>query len=174
MSAKTKKTADIAGKTLQREQWVPAPMACVSTNLRMAARATSRLYEKALAPLELTVAQYGILSGIARSGEVATMELASQLCLERTTLYRALAVLERRALVAPRPGQGREQILSLTPAGLELREAALPRWRKVQQMLVEEFGENWEEFLNQIRHACKIAEDKLDERDKKPNKIRSE
>lgn len=173
MLANNKKTPDFTGKVSKKEPWVPAPIACVSTNLRMAARATSRLYEKALAPLDLTVAQYGILSGIARSGEIATMELSAQLCLERTTLYRALAVLERRALVATRPGQGREQVLSLTRAGLALRDAALPRWGKVQQMLVEEFGENWEEFLNQIRHACKIAEEKLDERDKKPSKTRT-
>lgn len=124
------------------------PIICVSTNLRMVARATTRLYDKALAPVGLGVTQYAILASIFRAGEIATMDLASRLCLERTTLYRALAVLERRSLITSRPGHGREQFLSLTPSGAALREAAFCEWGKVQKMFLDEFGEGWDDLLN--------------------------
>ena len=139
------------------------PPACAATNLRMAARATTRLYDKALAPVGLTVTQYAILNNVAKFGEVATMSLASWLCLERTTLYRALAVLERRSLITSRCGHGREHILSLTPSGSALRDAALFHFNKVQTIFVEEFGEGWDEFLNKLGRARQIAADRLEQ-----------
>lgn len=160
MPAKNPRPADVTG-TPQNTIAALGPIPCASTSLRMAARATTRLYDKALAPVGLTVTQYAILASIFRAGEIATMDLASRLCLERTTLYRALAVLERRALIASRPGHGREQFLSLTPSGAKLREAALGEWNKVQQMFLEAFGEGWNDLLNQIRRAQKIAEQQL-------------
>lgn len=139
------------------------PILCASTNLRMAARATTRLYDKALAPVGLTVTQYAILSSVFGAGEIATMELASTLCLERTTLYRALAVLERRSLVASRPGHGREQLLSLTPSGAALREVAFSVWNRVQKMFLAEFGNGWDNLLEQTRRVRIVAEHQLDE-----------
>lgn len=127
----------------------------------MAARATPRLYDQALAPMELTVTQYAILSHIFRVGEIPSMQLASRLCLERTTLYRALAVLERRDLIAVRPGHGREQLLSLTQSGANLREVAFVEWNKVQQRFIAAFGEGWQELLTQVSRARDIAESQL-------------
>lgn len=160
MPAKNPSLADVKNVPDKRVSAL-GPIPCASTNLRMAARATTRLYDKALAPVGLTVTQYAILASIFRAGEIATMDLAARLCLERTTLYRALAVLERRALIAVRPGHGREQFLSLTPAGTKLREGAFGAWNKVQQMFLEAFGEGWNDLLNQIRRAQKIAEQQL-------------
>lgn len=137
---------------------VPGPIICVSTNLRMAARATTRLYDRALVPVGLNVTQYAILASIFRAGEIATMDLASKLCLERTTLYRALAVLERRSLIASRPGRGREQFLSLTPSGAALREVAFCEWNKVQKMFLNEFGTGWDDLFNQVCRVRAIAE----------------
>src|SRR5256885_6483488 len=38
--------------------------------------------------------------------------------MERTTLYRALKILQRKGLVRSRPGKGREQLLVLTKSGV--------------------------------------------------------
>lgn len=162
MPAKNPRPAD-AKNVVAKVPSVCEPISCASTNLRMAARATTRLYDKAFAPVGLTVTQYAILASIFRFGEIATMDLASRLCLERTTLYRALAVLEKRDLIASRPGHGREQFLSLTSSGTALRETAFCAWSKVQQMFLEEFGEGWNDLLIQLRRAREIAERQLDD-----------
>lgn len=162
MPAKKHRPAD-APAIAENEPLVLEPIICVSTNLRMAARATTRLYDKALAPVGLNVTQYAILNNIFKAGEIATMNLASRLCLERTTLYRALSILEKRSLIALRPGHGREQLLSLTQAGIELREIAFCEWSKVQKMFVEAFGEEWKDLLNQVRKVQKIVELQLGE-----------
>lgn len=162
MPAKNKEPADVKCAA-ENMLSTAGPVLCASTNLRMAARATTRLYDKALAPVELTVTQYAILSSIFRAGEIATMDLASRLCLERTTLYRALAVLERRSLLVSRPGHGREQFLSLTPSGTRLRALAFKEWNKVQQTFLDEFGEGWDDFLNQVRRVRQIAERQIED-----------
>lgn len=161
MPAKKTSSADAKSSSVNGPSEL-GPIICVSTNLRMAARAASRLYDKALMPVGLSVTQYAILASIFRAGEIATMDLASRLCLERTTLYRALAVLERRSLIASRPGHGREQFLSLTPSGAALREVAFSEWSKVQKMFLDEFGEGWDDLLNQVRRARLIAERQFD------------
>lgn len=160
MAKKRNASGNMTAET--QDPLILAPLICVPANLRMAARASTRLYDKALAPLGLNITQYSILSVIARVDEVPTMTLAGRLSLERTALYRALAILERRGLIKTRAGRGREQLLSLTDSGIELREAALPVWQHVQDAFVEAFGDEWPAFLDQIRHACEVAENSID------------
>lgn len=132
---------------------------CAATNLRMASRAAGRAYDRALAPLALTTTQYAILANIGRLETVATMDLAGILSLERTALYRALAVLERRDLVAHVPGKGREQVLSLTEEGKRLRTEARQLWQQVQDNFIAAFGADWQTFLTIADRARRIAEE---------------
>ncbi|WP_164871775.1 MarR family winged helix-turn-helix transcriptional regulator [Solirhodobacter olei] len=128
----------------------------------MAARATGRLYDRALAPFDLNAMQFAILNNIGRRGAVPTMDLAEMLSLERTTLYRALSVLQRRNLIATEPGHGREQILSLTDSGQSLRKDAGAAWEEVQENFVSAFGSEWEILLGHLRRARVIAEENAD------------
>ena len=132
---------------------------CACTNLKMAARATGRLYDRALAPINLNAMQFAILNNIGKRGSILTMELAPMLSLERTTLYRALAILQRRGLVEARSGRGKEQLLSLTDEGQGLREQAMVLWQEIQEKFVAHFGNDWEAFLNHLRQARAFSED---------------
>lgn len=132
---------------------------CAANNLRVAARAATRIYDHALAPMELTTTQYAILVNVDRKGTVPSMQLAGTLSLERTTLYRALAVLERRDLISHQAGRGREQILSLTPAGQSLLVQAKQAWQKVQDNFTSAFGPDWPLFLAMTDRARRIAEE---------------
>lgn len=131
---------------------------CAGTNLKIAARATGRLYDRALAPFDLNTMQYAILGNVARAGSLPTMTLAARLSIERTALYRALAVLERRALIRAEPGRGRERILSLTDAGEDLRARAKEAWAVTQDGFVAAFGDQWETFLTMLDRARAISE----------------
>lgn len=131
---------------------------CAGTNLKIAARTTGRLYDRALAPFDLNTMQYAILANIARAGSLPTMALSDRLSIERTALYRALAVLERRGLIRTEAGRGREQILSLTDAGDALRLRAKAAWAVTQQAFVNAFGEDWPTFLGMLDRARAISE----------------
>ena len=123
----------------------------------MAARSVGRLYDEALAPAELNSTQYAILANIHRSGKLPTVALANLLNLERTTLYRALAILERRGFVRSKPGKGREQIVSLTRAGEAKRAEAEPLWKKAQHGFMRSFGSDWPELLDLLRKAQSLS-----------------
>lgn len=141
------------------DQISPTGILCAATNLRIASRAAGRAYDRALAPLDLTTTQYSILSNITRRGRVPSMELAGVLSLERTALYRALAVLERRGLITHEPGRGREQILSLTAEGAALHARAKLLWHEVQDGFTAAFGPDWQTFLAMTDRARRIAEE---------------
>jgi DNA-binding MarR family transcriptional regulator len=131
---------------------------CACTNLKIAARATGRLYDRALAPFDINTMQYAILANVARAGSMPTMALAAKLSIERTALYRALAVLEKRGLIRTEPGRGREHILSLTEDGMAVRLRAKDAWAITQDAFVEAFGEDWPAFLGMLDRVRTISE----------------
>ena len=134
------------------------PIQCACTNLKMAARSVGRLYDEALVPTGLNSSQYAILANIRRQGKVPKMELARLLMMDRTTLYRAVAVLEKRQLVASRrAGSGREETLSLTPEGATLAVEAEVRWEVAQERFVRAFGGDWPQLLGLLRRAQETA-----------------
>lgn len=119
---------------------------CMATRSRIAARALSRAYDDALRPVDLKVTQFAVLVGAALSGGGKTItELADALGLERSSLSRNLAPLERRGLVALGPEtQHRARHVDITPDGRALIDAATPLWRRVQDDLKERLGDGWE------------------------------
>ncbi len=108
--------------------------------LRKAARVFGRVYDEALAGHDLTTAQFAILRHIARGEPLALSRLAEQLEMDRSSLYRALAPLEKRGWVLVVAGRGRSKCASLTEAGRTVLHAAEPAWGKIQRQVEEEAG----------------------------------
>lgn len=108
--------------------------ACVAQALRRAARKVTRRYEAALRPAGLTMGQFTILAALARPEAVALTALADQLGMDRTTLTRDLAPLERRGLVASSPSRKdrRVRAIGLTKDGRARLAEATPLWRRAQ------------------------------------------
>ncbi len=127
------------------------PSACVCNNLKAAARASGRAYDAALAPHGINVTQYAILSNADRYGPVPQMRLAEHLEMERTTLYRALAILEKRELLKlTSTSPGPTKSVSLTPAGKALLEAARADWEPLQERFVQAFGADGLQQLSEL------------------------
>ena len=133
----------------------PEVIHCACTNLKIASRRVGRVYDAALASLTLNSIQYSILVNIGRRDRVLTIALAELLGMERTTLYRAVAILERRGLVRSEPvGKGRTLQLQLTNAGRALATQAKEAWQGVQNRFVRQFGiGRWAKFLNELHEA---------------------
>lgn len=111
---------------------------CYCLAARRNARAVTRLYEKKLRPHGLRATQFSLLAGLALKGPTPMSELAELLGLERTTLTRSAALLERSGWVATvRSEDARERPLRLTRAGRRKLENAFPAWKAAQDLASE-------------------------------------
>ena len=116
-----------------REQTRTSPT-CLCTNLRRTARAISSIYDAALAPAGIKITQFSLLRAIERCEPIAISDLAEEVVLDRTTLARNLAPLERERLVTLTSGDDqRVTEVRLTRKGRERIEAALPLWAATQE-----------------------------------------
>jgi DNA-binding MarR family transcriptional regulator len=109
---------------------------CHCLAARRHARAVTRLFEAKLRPHGLRATQFSVLAALALKGPTPVKALAGFLGLERTTLTRVGAVLERHGWVAIAPSDDtRKRPLRLTGAGRRRLEAAFPAWKAAQDLV---------------------------------------
>ena len=113
---------------------------CRCLAARRRAREITRLFEEKLRPHGLRATQFSILAALALKGPAPVGDLAEVLGLERTTLTRSAALLERNGWAgAGRSDDGREHPLRLTPAGRRKLEGAFPAWKEAQELAGRKF-----------------------------------
>ncbi len=117
---------------------------CVCLGVQRAARGLARRYDEALVPAGMTSGQFAILSALLRDDPVPLTELAGLLGLERTTLTRNLAPLEAAGLALSTPTSDRRvRALTLTNAGRDRLESALPLWHAAQADSARRLDAGW-------------------------------
>src|SRR5687767_2067873 len=88
---------------------------CTYFNVRKASRALAQVFDEALRPCRLRGTQFSLLVALAGSEGATVNKLADYLQMDRTTLTRNVAPLERDGLVKSAEGEdGRERRLHLT------------------------------------------------------------
>lgn len=95
-------------------------------------------------PAGLTMSQFAVLNHFARRGGAQSpLDLARAMQVSKGTMTNTLHKLEAKGLIAiaPNPADGRGKQVSLTEAGLALRQAALAALRPDLESLLAEFGE---------------------------------
>ena len=132
---------------------------CTARNLRAATRAVSGLFDDAMRPTGLRVSQFGVLVALALAEEATVSRLASLLQLDRTTMTRNLAPLERQGLVASAAGDdARNRHLHLTDEGRATLAQALTIWERVQARVVKGLGDaRWKGLLRDLAAASSLA-----------------
>ena len=134
-------------------------MPCASTALRKASRAVGRLYDAALEPVGLGANQLSILRTIDRMDGPLLSRLSERMVMDRTSLYRALAPMERDGWLRIEPAGGRSKRVTLTPTGREVSERAAAAWDRVQGEFVGAIGlERWEAFASTLRELTRTAQ----------------
>ncbi|WP_305986288.1 MarR family winged helix-turn-helix transcriptional regulator [Roseibium sp. MMSF_3544] len=130
---------------------------CVLDNSRKAARAVSRYYNRLARQVGMTSGQFSVLVAIRQMRERTTAELADRLSMERTTLVRNVALLERDGLVVSALAKdGKAKCYSVTDRGEALLQEALPLWRKAQKDVETLLGR--EEFLKTINALQRLSQ----------------
>jgi DNA-binding MarR family transcriptional regulator len=127
-------------------------LSCACANLRRAARVMTRLYDAALRPSGLSVAQFTLLQALNTAPGMSQKQLASLLEVDSTTLTRTLQPLRRAGWLRSTPGDDRREVhLALTAAGKRAYGRALPYWERAQDGFVRALGrESW----NRLMELC--------------------
>lgn len=117
------------------------PTVCVCNKLRRSARIVSTLYDEALAPSGLSVAQFSLLRMLQRAGPSSLSDFAQATCYDRTTLNRTLGALEEKGLIRSEAGEDRRsRIVSVTDAATQAMRRAQPHWEEAQARIEAALG----------------------------------
>lgn len=107
---------------------------CYCGSIRQASRVVTQMYDQALKPAGLKVTQFGILRLLAAYPGMTTGAMADALVMDSTTLTRTLKIIHDSGWIEVTPGEDRrERHWSITKAGEERVQEALPLWKKVQK-----------------------------------------
>jgi DNA-binding transcriptional ArsR family regulator len=88
---------------------------CACFDLRKATRAVSRMYDEFLRDRGLNITQFSLLRLIRTEKELSISTLGRYMSMDRTSITRALAPLERDGLIDSRPGADKRiRIVSVT------------------------------------------------------------
>lgn len=130
-----------AERNAERRRPLPL-LPCTCANLRRAARAVTRLYNRELAGDDIEITQFTLLMALDRTGEIPQGELGRLLALDSTTLTRMLEPLKKRGWVRAKEGDDRRlRIFSLTPTGRARYQRSLPHWKRAQDGVQRALGE---------------------------------
>ena len=146
-------------KLLSMEKSKEIGRSCACFNLRKAARAITRLYDKYLRATGLGSAQFTLLMAARGVGPVPISRLAKGAVLDRTTLTRNLKVLEKKGLIRTQIGLDRRaREVTLTDLGHEALIKAVPLWGKAQARVKEGLGEEgMNSFLKYLSEMVSLA-----------------
>jgi DNA-binding MarR family transcriptional regulator len=125
---------------------------CTCFNLRKATRRVTSFYDAALKPSGLRVTQMTLLTAIRVLEPVTMKQLAKAIVMDRTTLSRNVALLNKKRMIDIEPGDDlRTRRLSLTEQGHAALVAAFPLWQKAQAEIIRGLGEaRWTSVLEGI------------------------
>jgi DNA-binding MarR family transcriptional regulator len=114
---------------------------CACLHAREAARAITRAYDRAFAPLGLRATQFSLLVALSIAEPPTITVLAERLGMDRTTLTRNLRPLLRDGLVELAPADGpRPRPPAITRKGGALLAKAHEHWRRAQDDLARKLG----------------------------------
>ncbi len=96
------------------------------------------MYDAALKPSGVKITQFGILRLLQAYPGLTTGEMAEALVMDSTTLTRTLKIIQDNGWIAAAPGEDRrERHWTITAAGREKMEQALPLWKNAQKEFAE-------------------------------------
>jgi DNA-binding MarR family transcriptional regulator len=100
------------------------------------------MYDEALAPAGIGLAQFSLLRKIERGGRLSLSELARLASLDRSTVGRNIKVLRRMGLIEVGPSDDhREATVTLAEGGRVVLRNGAPLWQAAQDRIEAALGE---------------------------------
>lgn len=137
-----------------------AASVCACFNLRKAARAVTKIFDEALQPTGLRSTQFVTLLSVRLHQPVSLPALAKELVIDRSTLTRNLAVLQKDGfLESTSPNGKRSRVFRLTDDGVQALTEGIPLWEKMQSRFVTQYGPaKWSDTLAGLSEAVETAQ----------------
>jgi DNA-binding MarR family transcriptional regulator len=127
---------------------------CYCAALRAATRRATAMYDEALAPAGIGLAQFSLLRKIERGGKLSLSELARLASLDRSTVGRNIKVLRRMGLIEIGHGDDhREATVTLAEDGRAVLRKGAPLWDAAQRRIEANLGEDGAEKLRVLLAA---------------------
>lgn len=136
---------------------VPRPCAC--TTVRRASRILARAFDVVLDSTGLNVTQLAVLRAIQRHPNKPLTRVAEDLCMDRTSLYRAVGRMQRDGWLKIVTGTtARSKIAEFTPRGRQVLNASDRPWSRLQSAIIERFGrDDWKALVSELERLSAIA-----------------
>ncbi len=116
---------------------------CYCILLRRASRRVTSLYDDALAPIGINLAQFSLLRNIQRAEPISLTDLGQRTELDRSTVSRNVKVLEKMELVVMANSQDqRETAVGLSDKGRQILAEGAPLWDGVQAAIEAKLGDD--------------------------------
>ena len=114
---------------------------CLAVRVRLIGRAVSAIYDQAIEPAGLTIAQLNLLAAAGKIGPCSPSKLGEVLQLERSTVSRNLDRLLEAGWMRPVSSNAKGvRDVELTPSGRRKVESTIPQWRQAQKQAAKVLG----------------------------------
>ena len=130
----------------------PRETPCYCVNFRGAANTLTKIYDRALSPLNITASQFSLLNDINALGVCNKTGLGKFVGLDRTTIVRNVNILRDKGFVEDGAGS-RESLITLTEAGKRVIAEGYVQWKKVQKRIKSAIGPNNLNILKEVFEA---------------------
>jgi DNA-binding MarR family transcriptional regulator len=116
--------------------------ACLGKRVSRLHRIVARVYEQALQTVGISLPQMEILTELVGPGPVRPAVLASRMMLERSTVSRNLAIMQKRdwITVVESSPTGRAMSVTIADAGLAAYTSASNAWHSAQGAMADMLG----------------------------------
>ena len=137
---------------------VPRPCAC--TSVRRAARVLTRAYDASLKPSGMNITQLAVMRTVRRHPGDPLTHVAESLMMDRTSLYRELASLQRKKWISLKDeGDGRSRNATITEKGSGVLAKADSDWAIIQSAIVDRFGRApWKAFVAELQRLIECSD----------------
>lgn len=135
------------------------PLPCACQNLRRFARVITRIYDQELRKAGVEIAQFGLLTALAATGEANQKRLSAGFAMDSTTLTRTLGLLLKQGWVQVKRGKDRrERLFSLTRVGKRQLAEAQPHWESAEEKLHHLLGDaGWKQMKEAVPRMTEAA-----------------
>ncbi len=145
-------------KKIEAEEPAVFESACVALNLRKSSHIISRFYAKEMRDSPVRGPLFSLLAMIRRHGSATITALARDIGLDRTTLTRNLKQLEQRDLIEISRATANKKEVRLLPKGEAALNNALLYWRKTQDKVLQELGEErWKRMRRDLAAVMELG-----------------
>ena len=129
---------------------------CMCLSIRKASRNITQVYNDEFKGLGINITQFSVLAILAGIRKQTITKVAHQLGSERTTVTRAIAILEKKKFINIVLGADkRERLLAISKKGIEILDLARPHWKnaqlKIEHLLTNQI-DNLRSNLGRLHH----------------------